>query len=260
MFLEEFKSVTNECYKKGWNEMNGGNLTYRLTAEDLKLVKLNPGEWISLDDTFTHIAKEYFLVTGSGRYFQNVIKDIETNSGIIEISADGKAYRVVWGLNDSKPTSELPTHLLNHNVLCGESDEFRVILHVHPTNLIILSAIFESDIELTKSLWKVMTECLVIFPNGIKMIDWMVPGNYEIGKLSASAICDYEMVIWKNHGSFVKGKSFDHAFGMMDTIEKSAHIYVELMKINQQGNLISESNLKQLAKEFNIKVSDRYDL
>ncbi len=260
MILDEFKDITSDCFQKGWNEMNGGNISYRLRKEELENFDLSPEGWVNLEDSFSSIAGEYFLVTGSGRYFQNVRKDVLTNSGIIEVSSDGKSYRVVWGLHNSKPTSELPTHLLNHNKLCSINDEYRVILHVHPINLIILSAIFESDIELTKELWKVMTECLVIFPNGIKLIEWMVPGSYEIGKLSANAICDYEMVLWKNHGAFVKGKSFDHAFGMMDTIEKSASIYVELLKLNRKNNLITEDNLKLLASDFGIKVNSRYDL
>lgn len=54
----------------------------------------------------------YFLVTGTGNYMRNVASDPSRNIGIVELSAAGDAYRIVWGLDDggaprpsSRPTS-----------------------------------------------------------------------------------------------------------------------------------------------------------
>ena len=45
------------------------------------------------------------------------MKDPEKNIGIIEVDNEGKKYRILWGLeNNARPTSELPTHLMNHEV------------------------------------------------------------------------------------------------------------------------------------------------
>lgn len=260
MFLDEFKKITYNCYLKGWNEMNGGNLSYRLTKQDLKdfPYELSDGQWLELKETLANIKGEYFFVTGSGKYFQNVIEDLESNCGLIEINGSGTHFRVKWGLINAQPTSELPTHLLSHNKLCEDSDKYRVILHGHQTNLIMLSAIVNDDVELTKNLWRVMTECLVVFPNGIKYIEWKVPGSYEIGIESAKYINDYDLIFWKNHGGFVKGETFDKAFGLIDTIEKSAMIYLELMKHNNI-RVITDEQLKRLALEFKVEVKSRYD-
>ena len=61
----------------------------------------------------SELAGQYFLVTGSGRYFRNVIKRPELDSGLVKITADGSQAELYWGFEDgAKPTSEFPTHLI----------------------------------------------------------------------------------------------------------------------------------------------------
>ena len=63
------------------------------------------------------LAGEFFLVTGSGKYFRNIIVDPEVCLAIIELDETGTNYRIRWGLVEGgRPTSELPTHLMNHEV------------------------------------------------------------------------------------------------------------------------------------------------
>ena len=64
-----------------------------------------------------YLAGEYFLVTGSGKYFRNVILKPEDSICMIELDEKGENYRIVWGLvNGGRPTSELPSHLMNLEV------------------------------------------------------------------------------------------------------------------------------------------------
>ena len=52
------------------------------------------------------LAGEYFMVTGSGKYFRNVILDPADTTAIIEIDDKGENYRILWGLeNGGRPTS-----------------------------------------------------------------------------------------------------------------------------------------------------------
>ena len=81
---------------------------------------------------------------------RNVILDPAANICVIQIDQDGKNYRVVWGLTEGgRPTSELPTHLMNHSIkkeLTG--GRHRVILHSHPTNLIALTMLRCSGLDI----------------------------------------------------------------------------------------------------------------
>ena len=78
------------------------------------------------------------MVTGSGKYFRNVILKPEDSLCMIELDDKGENYRIVWGLvNGGKPTSELPSHLMNHEVKKQLTDgRYRVIYHAHPANVI----------------------------------------------------------------------------------------------------------------------------
>lgn len=62
------------------HERNGGNLSYRLKAEEVEMIRprLNaPGEWQPIGTEVPGLAGEFFLVTGSGKYFRNIAVDPE---------------------------------------------------------------------------------------------------------------------------------------------------------------------------------------
>ena len=115
-FVQGFIKMANDGYLQGWHERNGGNLSYRLKAEEVEMIRprLNaPGEWTPIGTEVPGLAGEFFLVTGSGKYFRNIIVDPEVCLAIIELDDKGVNYRIRWGLVEGgRPTSELPTHLM----------------------------------------------------------------------------------------------------------------------------------------------------
>ena len=46
VFVQEFTRLTEEGYRRNWHERNGGNLSYRLTPEDVESVvqELSPAD------------------------------------------------------------------------------------------------------------------------------------------------------------------------------------------------------------------------
>ena len=166
----------------GWHERNGGNLSYRIKDEEVAEVKEflhYDNEWKPIATKVPGLASEYFLVTGSGKYFRNVIIDPEDSICIIELDEKGENYRILWGLvNGGRPTSELPSHLMNHEVKKGVTNgAHRVIYHAHTTNVIALTFVLPlEDKVFTRELWEMATECPVVFPSGIGVVGWMVPG------------------------------------------------------------------------------------
>lgn len=258
-FFQEFLKVTLDCFNKGWNERNGGNISYRLSKEEVENVKhlFKSRDKYPLPIKLDKMIGEYFLISGTGKYFRNITLNPSENIGIIKILEDGLSYEIVWGLENSRPTSEIASHLLNHEKM---DSEYNLILHAHPTNIITMSFIYDKDdIQLTKQLWRMMSECLIVFPKGIHTIDWKVPGTSEIGELTSNVINDYDLIVWKHHGCFVKAKSFDEAFGLIDTVEKACEIYLKVLSSNQEmTSYITDEQLKQLAKAFNVDVERRY--
>ena len=240
-FVKGFIRMANDGWEQGWHERNGGNLSYRVKPEEVEEVKENfeAREWNPIGTTVPNLAGEYFLVTGSGKYFRNIAVDPEACLAIIELDDKGVNYRIRWGLVEGgRPTSELPTHLMNHEVKKKLTNgRHRVIYHAHTTNTIALTFVLPLDDKVfTRELWESATECPVVFPDGIGVVPWMVPGGREIAVATSELMKKYDLAIWAHHGMFAAGFDFDLTFGLMHTAEKSAEILVKTLMRNKTGN------------------------
>lgn len=264
-FMKGFIKMADDGYQLGWHERNGGNLSYRLKeaeVEDIRPRLNNPGDWESIGASVPGLAGEFFLVTGSGKYFRNIIVDPEACLAIIEIDETGLNYRIRWGLVEGgRPTSELPTHLMNHEVKKRATQgAHRVIYHAHTTNTIALTFVLPlSDEVFTRELWEMATECPVVFPEGVGVIGWMVPGGRDIAIATSQMMETYNAAIWAHHGMFCSGEDFDLTFGLMHTIEKSAEILIKVLSMTpRKSQTISPDNFRELAIGFNISLPERF--
>lgn len=259
-FMEGFIRLCDDGAKFGWHERNGGNLSYRMKPEEVREVKeaLNYDRpWLDIGTDVPGLADEYFLVTGTGRYFKNVALNPAANIGIIEVDEDGEKYRICWGLEESGPTSELPSHLMNHEVKKHVTNgTHRVIYHCHGANTIALTFILPlTDEAFTRELWEMMTECPVVFPGGIGVVDWMVPGGRAIAVKTSELMKKYDAAIWAHHGLFTSGEDFDSVFGLAHAIEKAAEIAVKVISMGGKKQTITPQNFKELAKDFNVELA-----
>ena len=196
-FARGFAKMADDGWQLRFHERNGGNLSYRIPAEEIEAVRedLNlTGDFLPIGTEVPGVAGEFFMVTGSGKYFSNVLAAPEENCCVIEVDEKGVGYRVVWGLTKGgRPTSELPTHLMNHEVKKQASGgKSRVIYHCHPVNVIALSCVLPlTDRDFTLALWQNMTECAIVFGEGVGVIPWMVCGGREIAVETAKKIAKY---------------------------------------------------------------------
>ena len=264
-FVQDFIKMANDGFLQGWHERNGGNLSYRLKPEEVELIRprLNEsGEWTEIGTEVPGLAGEFFLVTGSGKYFRNVIIKPEDSICIIELDEKGENYHIVWGLvNGGRPTSELPTHLMNHEVkMIATGGNHRVIYHAHPTNIIALTFVLPlEDKVFTRELWEMSTECPVIFPEGVGVVPWMVPGGRDIAVATSELMKKYNLAIWAHHGMFASGEDFDLTFGLMHTAEKSEEILVKMLSMQpNKRQTITPDNFRDLAKDFNVALPEEF--
>lgn len=255
-FVKEFVQMTSNMYRLGWDERNGGNLSYLLKEEEVAQY-LDPDcviRKIPLGFRVPELAGKFFLVTGTQKYFRNMESDPETNTGIIRISADGSEAELLWGFRDGgKPTSELPAHLMSHIARLSVDPDNRVVLHSHPTNILAMNFVHKLDEKaFTRTLWKMCTECIVVFPEGVGILPWMLCGTESIGEATAQKMKSFRVVIWGMHGVYGAGKTFDEAFGLVETVEKAAQIYMLTAHL-QQINTIEDRQMRELAEFFGVK-------
>ena len=103
-------------------------------------------------------------------------------------------------------------------------------MHSHPANTIALTFVLPLDTKVfSRELWEMMTECPIVFPKGVGVLPWRVPGSADIALETAELIKQHDVVVWAHHGVFCSGADFDETFGLMHTVEKAAEILVKVL-------------------------------
>ncbi len=253
--LYSMAKVSDDIWTKGWCEANGGNISLRLTREEGEQLSMLSSDWLSLEAAFPGLAGEIFAVSGSGKYIRNISLDLESTTGVIRLDETGSHYQIIRGFEDgSKPTSELRAHLGVHELrkeLTGGTD--RAVIHTHTPNLISLSYTEELSSEyLTKLIWKMHAECVVVFPDGIGYLPWLMAGSNEIAEQTRKLFEIHRIILWQYHGVFATGKDFDEAFGLIDTAEKTAGIYLKCLAAGGVRQAFTEEQTAMIARNFSV--------
>ena len=180
--------------------------------------------------------------------------DPETNLGVLRIASDGETAQLLWGFKDGgKFTSEFPAHMMSHIARLKVNPENRVVMHSHPTNLLAMNFVHELDEKkLTHTLWEMCTECIVVFPDGVGVLPWMLCGTNSIGEATAEKMKEFRVVVWALHGVYGAGRSLDETFGLIETVEKAAQIYMLTAHLPRL-NTIKDEDMVKLAELFKVE-------
>ncbi len=261
-FVREMCKTASNMYRLGWDERNGGNISYLLKEEEVaeyldlnKVIRTIPLMGVNeVDFDASPLEGKIFIVTGTGKYFKNVEDDPETNLGIVRIGKGGKEVELLWGFKDGgRPTSEFPAHMMSHMARLSVDPENRVVMHSHPTNTLAMNFVHELDEKkFTHTLWEMCTECIVVFPEGVGVLPWMLCGTTEIGVATAKKMKEFRLVIWAMHGIYGAGKTLDETFGLIETVEKAAQIYMLTAHL-PRINTIKDEDMLKLLELFGVK-------
>ncbi len=260
-FVKEMRATTANMYRLGWDERNGGNISYMLEESEVaQYLDLNHVlRVIPLGFDAADIIGKIFIVTGTGKYFKNVDGDPETNLGIVRIAANGQDAELLWGYADGgKFTSEFPAHLMSHMARLKVDPNNRVVMHCHPGKLLAMTYVHDLDEKtFTRTLWQMCTECIVVFPEGVNVLPWMLCGTNEIGVATAEKMETARLVVWAQHGIYGAGKDLDETFGLIETAEKAAEIYMAIAHL-PLVNTITDEQMWLLCDRFNLTPRKGY--
>ena len=258
--VEMVRTCTN-MYAHGWDERNGGNISLLLSEEEVApYVDVNNVlRQLPIGFVEPSLAGKYFLVTGTGKYFKNVQYDPGANLGLIRITADGATAELLWGFTDGGTfTSELPAHLMSHAVRLSADPNARVVMHCHPANILAMTYVHSLDErEFTRTLWQMCTDCVFVFPDGVGVLPWMCCGTTEIGQATAEKMRECRLVVWAQHGIYAAGSSLDDAFGLIETVEKGAEIYLKIAHLPRL-NTITDAQMHELEARFGVKAREGF--
>lgn len=250
--IAELMDITYTMWSMGWDEKNGGNISYILNEKEINYYDFEENSLeFDLPNVPENLIGSYILITASGSNFRELKNKVLEDAGVIKLTKNG--YKHVWGFeNNNKPTSEIYMHLLSHSSRLEIDRAHRVVVHNHATDVSTMTFVHTLDEdEFTLSLWRMVTECIVVFPDGVSVIPWMVPGNEKIGKLTAEKLQHNRIVVWAHHGILATGSDFQDAFGLIETVNKAAKLYIDSLK-NRMNDGISNAGLIETAEHYNV--------
>ncbi|HPO90077.1 MAG TPA: rhamnulose-1-phosphate aldolase [Victivallales bacterium] len=256
LLIKHMAKTGTDMWQRGWAEANGGNISLRLNSEQRALFELKKplSEWIESGIKAPELGGDIFAFTGTGRYLRNIELAPERNIGFIELNSDATAYRILWGFEpEGRPTSELSAHLLSHRSIKISTNNYaHAVIHTHTPKLIALTYIFDNldTALLSTMLWRMHAECVVVFPEGVEFIPWIMAGSRELGEKTAISLLKRSLVVWEHHGVIGTGRNLDEAFGRIYVAEKAAEILLTCLSVGGIRKFLSNEQLEKIASNF----------
>lgn len=247
--------VAGYLWQKGWAEYNGGNISVNLTTclapDDKNAPATSPAT--PLLQALPELAGEVFFVTGTGKRMRYVAQAPLLNGALIHISGDGESYEIL-STEPVRPTSELPSHLMMHAFMKRTGRPGKVVLHTHPTELVALthSRRFLDSAQITRTLWAMIPECRIITPLGLGIVPYQIPGTLDLARATIEKLEKHDVVFWEKHGILATGTDVVDCFDVIDTLNKSAQIYLCAHSAGFEPEGMTHEQLDGLVPAFNI--------
>ena len=254
-WLVELQRTAANMYAHGWDERNGGNISLRLDEAEIAPY-IDPKAVLRTVPTgFAAPALEgmYFLVTGTGKYFKNIRYYPARDLGLVRLTDGGKTAELLWGFTDGGTfTSEFPAHMMSHAARLAVDPRHRVVLHCHPNHLLAMTYVHDLDERaFTRTLWQMETECVMVFPEGVNVLPWMLCGTVAIGEATAEKMKTARLVVWAQHGIYGAGRDLDETFGLIETAEKAAEVYLMIAHLPRKQTLTDDA-LRAIAERYGV--------
>lgn len=256
-FVQQLAPLIRQCWEMGWHESNAGNISWRVPAADIETMLSGlagePGQPVALPQPHPSLDGDHFILTGSGSYFRQATERPNEVFGIVRIVDGGTAYQQLWGLErGARPTSEFATHLVAHAIRKRVSGgRERVVFHCHPPELVALSFLMPFDsAELSLALWQKMPECIVFFPDGVRVVPPLLPGTTTIADASAVELEKGRVVSWSHHGVFASEASPNSVFALVESIEKACGVHRRVLSAGGPRHAIGLGLLRELTDAY----------
>jgi rhamnulose-1-phosphate aldolase len=97
------------------------------------------------------------------------------------------------------------------------------------------------------------TECIVVFPGGCGFAEWRLPGSEELARATEQIMERRTLALWQYHGIVAAGRNLDAAFGLIETAEKAAEIYLKAAALGSVERRLGNDQLNALARRFGVE-------
>ncbi len=242
-------------------EAGAGNISISVDWDiDLESVFPEKQAGVKLPWKVPALAGRTVFVTGSGCRLREVADAPEKNVSAFIVDEGGKTG--TWYTHPNKayqrPTSEFNSHLAVHNDQVAQRGvSFQAIVHAQPPYLVALSHIPETlnNKDFNRMIFRWEPETIVQVPEGIAVLEFMVPGSDELMENNVIGLRDHRIALWAKHGIMVRSDS--SALSAVDTIEylETGAMYEHMNAASGgKGTGLSDDEIRRVVSAFNVKT------
>ena len=243
-------------------EAGAGNISVSInaTAEQLGLTdrfpQVAPGTELPLPAPA--LAGRTVLVTGSGCRLRDVAASPEANVSAFVVDEGGVTG--TWYTHPDRayvrPTSEFNSHLAVHNDQVAQRGvDFQAVIHAQPPYLVQLSHIkdIRNTADFNRRILRWEPETIVQLPQGIEVLDFMVPGSATLMENNVRALRDHVIVLWSKHGIMVRSDIAPlAAVDKVEYAETGAMYEVRNIMAGGLGEGVTDAELHAVVEAFNV--------
>lgn len=268
MELQTIEQILTEMGRAGQRldhmsavEAGAGNISF-CTANPLELEKYFPQQTkqVKLPLAAPALSGYTVLVTGSGCRLRDVLKYPTYTVSAFQVDPGGETG--TWYTHPEREftqtTSEFNSHLAVHNDQVARRQVKQLsVIHAQPPYLVQLS--HQDELLDTKAFnhrilrWE--PETIVQLPQGIEVLDFMVPGSAELMTNNVRALRDHVIVLWRRHGIMVRSDASPlHAVDKVEYAETGAMYEIRNQQLNQVSTGLSNTDLKRVIAAFGVET------
>ena len=257
-FLAEVRKTAGYLWERGWAEANAGNLSVDLTEGFTACDSARSAGAVRLDESYPGLAGRIFFVTGTGRRFRDAAEKPAENTCLLRMDAKGAGYDIIWGgeAEGFRPTSELRSHLRLQEMLRRRNAPAVVVLHAHPTELIVLSHLpeYRAEADFNKAIWGIHPETKIAFPRGVGLVPYVLPGSEMLARNTTETFeRGVSVALWETHGCVALGENLGRAFDLIDTLNKAAKMILMCRSLGFMPPAPIPERLRELTTAFNLE-------
>ena len=255
--IEKVAEVAGYLWEKGWAERNGGNISLNLSEHiDIFIEDCTQYEYVKISNFPKELSGKVFFVSGTGERLRELTKP-EHSACIIKIDKEVDGYYIIWGGDKAgfRPTSELISHLKIHLEMEKEKNDFKVVVHTHPTEMICMSHHPEYSLHENKfndAVWSMLPEVRVFVPRGVALVLYALPGSEKLADLTVAALKKRDVVLWLKHGVLAVGKDALEAFDYIDVANKGCQIFLKCLSAGFTPLGMNKDEMDELVSIFHL--------
>lgn len=198
------------------------------------------------------------LVTGSGRRLRQIERDPLANVGAVQVHDGGRTATLHTSPHRlfERLTSEFNSHLAVHDDQVARRDViFQAVVHAQPPHLTYLSHVpaYRGNAAMNSRILRWEPETIVSLPQGIGVLEFMVPGSAQLMAANVEGLRTHEVVLWSKHGVMARSDfSVTRAVDKIEYAETGARYeYMDLVAGGRAEGLTS-AEIRSVATEFGV--------